>query len=68
MLIQFILFRIFDALKPPPIRQFDQGGKKFKIGPAQSFMVIFDDLLAGVVSLLVFLLIEPYLRSIGIIE
>jgi phosphatidylglycerophosphatase A len=68
LLIQFILFRIFDALKPPPIRQFDRWGKKFQIGPAQSFMVIFDDLLAGVVSLIVFLLIEPYLRSMGIIE
>ena len=68
LLIQFILFRIFDALKPPPIRQFDQWGKKFKIGPAQSFMVIFDDLLAGVVSLVLFVLLEPYLRSTGLID
>ena len=56
LLTQFILFRIFDALKPPPIRQFDQWGKRFQIGPAQSFMVIFDDLLAGVASLLVYYL------------
>ena len=53
MVIQFILFRIFDALKPPPIRQLDRMGKNFAIGPAQSFMVIFDDLLAGILSLLV---------------
>ena len=50
ILIQFISFRIFDALKPPPIRQFDQWGKQFPIGPIQSFGVIFDDLLAGLVS------------------
>lgn len=68
LVIQFILFRIFDALKPPPIRQLDRWGKNFQIGPAQAFMVIFDDLLAGVVSLLVFLAIAPLLHSMGIIE
>jgi phosphatidylglycerophosphatase A len=50
LLTQFVLFRIFDALKPPPIRQFDQWGKRFPVGPMQSFGVIFDDLLAGLVS------------------
>lgn len=68
LVIQFILFRIFDALKPPPIRQLDRWGKNFQIGPAQSFMVIFDDLLAGAVSLLVFWALAPVLHSMGIIE
>ena len=54
LIIQFILFRIFDSLKPPPIRQFDRWGKGFEVGPAQSFMVIWDDLLAGLLSLAVF--------------
>jgi phosphatidylglycerophosphatase A len=45
--IQFVLFRILDATKPPPIRQFDLWGKRFPVGPMQSFGVIFDDLLAG---------------------
>ena len=58
LVIQFVLFRIFDSLKPPPIRQFDQWGKKFEIGPAQSLGVIVDDLLAGAVSLAVFLVIQ----------
>jgi phosphatidylglycerophosphatase A len=57
LVVQFILFRIFDALKPPPIRQFDQWGKQFPIGWIQSFGVIFDDLLAGLVSWGVFLLL-----------
>ena len=61
LLIQFILFRIFDALKPPPIRQFDQWGKQFPIGPIQSFGVIFDDLLAGLVSWGVFLVLAHFL-------
>ncbi len=65
MFIQFVLFRIFDALKPPPIRQFDQWGKKFPIGPIQSFGVIFDDLLAGLVSWGVFLLISHFVQIPG---
>ena len=54
--IQFILFRIFDALKPPPIRQLDQWGKKFEIGPIQSLGVILDDILAGLLALGVYYL------------
>jgi phosphatidylglycerophosphatase A len=50
LFIQFVLFRILDSLKPPPIRQFDRWGKRFPIGPIQSFGVIFDDLLAGALS------------------
>jgi phosphatidylglycerophosphatase A len=61
LLVQFILFRIFDALKPPPIRQFDQWGKRFPIGPLQSFGVIFDDLLAGLVSWGVYLILTKFI-------
>ena len=61
LFIQFILFRIFDALKPPPIRQLDQWGKKFEIGPIQSLGVIVDDLLAGLISLGVFYLLKPFI-------
>ncbi len=50
LFIQFVLFRILDSVKPPPIRQFDRWGKRFPIGPIQSFGVIFDDLLAGALS------------------
>ena len=64
--IQFILFRIFDALKPPPIRQLDQWGKKFEIGKIQSLGVILDDLLAGALALGVFYLLRPFLTSFGI--
>jgi phosphatidylglycerophosphatase A len=66
LVTQFILFRIFDALKPPPIRQFDQWGKKFEIGAAQSLGIIVDDLLAGVVSLLVFYLLQYFMVQTGI--
>ncbi len=61
--IQFILFRIFDALKPPPIRQLDQWGKQFPIGKVQSLGVILDDLLAGLIALLVFFALQPLLGS-----
>ena len=42
----FLLFRLFDILKPPPIRYFD---RKWKNG----FGVMFDDLLAACGTLLV---------------
>ena len=42
----FLLFRLFDILKPPPIRYFD---RKLKSG----FGVMFDDLLAAFYTLLV---------------
>lgn len=48
LFIQFVLFRTFDVLKPPPIRALDRYGKGFPIGPLQSLGVILDDLLAGV--------------------
>ena len=60
LILQFVLFRIFDTLKPPPIRQFDKWGKRFPIGPLQSFGVIFDDLLAGLAALGMFLLLKRF--------
>ncbi len=48
---QFVLFRFFDVLKPPPVRQIDQWGKRFSIGPLQSLGVILDDLAAGALAL-----------------
>lgn len=48
-LAAFVLFRLFDILKPPPIRQFDA---KLKNG----FGVMFDDMLAAFYTLLVFAL------------
>ena len=43
----FVLFRIFDMLKPPPIRYFDQHIKG-------GFGVMWDDILAAFYTLLVF--------------
>ena len=45
----FVLFRLFDIVKPPPIRQFDQA---FKNG----FGVMLDDVLAAGYTLLVIVL------------
>ena len=47
LFVQFLLFRLFDVLKPPPIRQLDRFGKRFPIGAWQSLGVIMDDLIAG---------------------
>ena len=45
-LAAFLLFRVFDVLKPPPIRYFDQAIKG-------GFGVMFDDILAAFYTLLV---------------
>lgn len=44
--LAFVIFRVFDIIKPPPIRYFD---KKFKNGLG----VMWDDILAAAYSLLV---------------
>jgi len=46
----FFLFRFFDILKPFPIRYFDKNYKN-------SFGILFDDVLAGVYTLVVLLLL-----------
>ena len=50
----FLLFRAFDILKPPPIRQMEQ---RFKGG----FGVMFDDLLAAGYTLLVLAIVKRVL-------
>jgi phosphatidylglycerophosphatase A len=45
-LAAFVLFRLFDMLKPPPIRWFDQ---RFKGG----FGIMIDDIVAAFITLLV---------------
>lgn len=45
-LAAFLVFRVFDVLKPPPIRYFDQTIKG-------GFGVMFDDILAAIYTLLV---------------
>ncbi len=52
----FLLFRIFDILKPPPIRYFD---RRLKNG----FGVMFDDLLAAGYTLLVLALAKMLLGA-----
>ena len=49
----FFLFRFFDILKPFPIRYFDKNYKN-------SFGVLFDDVLAGVYTLVVLLLLIKF--------
>ena len=46
----FLLFRVFDIAKPPPIRHFDRTLKN-------GFGVMFDDLIAAAYALLVFALV-----------
>ena len=52
--ISFFLFRFFDILKPFPIRYFDQNYKN-------SFGILFDDVLAGIYSLIVLLFLIKFL-------
>ena len=52
-LLSFLLFRFFDILKPFPISYFD---KNFK----NSFGVLFDDVLAGIYSLSIVLLVIKF--------
>jgi phosphatidylglycerophosphatase A len=49
----FVLFRLFDITKPPPIRHFDRTLKN-------GFGVMFDDLLAAFYTLLVLALIKTF--------
>ena len=52
-LVAFLLFRFFDVVKPPPIRQAD---RRFKSASG----VMFDDLLAGAYTVLLFYLWERF--------
>ena len=50
----FFLFRFFDIFKPFPIRYFDKNYKN-------SFGILFDDVLAGVYTLIILLLITKFI-------
>jgi phosphatidylglycerophosphatase A len=52
-LAAFVVFRLFDMIKPPPIRWFDQ---RFKGG----FGIMIDDIVAAFMTLLVFALAHSY--------
>ncbi len=52
----FLLFRVFDILKPPPIRYFD---RKWKNG----FGVMFDDLLAAAYTLLLLAVFQLIIQA-----
>lgn len=54
-LAAFVLFRIFDIVKPPPIRAIDQGFK-------QGFGVMLDDVVAAFYTLLVLSLLLRLVR------
>lgn len=58
-IIGFILFRFFDILKPPPIRQLDQ---KVKGG----FGVMIDDLAAGVIANIILQIIYTKTNWLGV--
>ena len=50
----FFLFRFFDILKPFPIRYFDKNYKN-------SFGILFDDVLAGIYTLILLLLLTKFM-------
>ena len=52
-LMSFFLFRFFDILKPFPIRYFDKNYKN-------SFGILFDDVLAGVYTLIILLILIKF--------
>lgn len=54
----FVLFRLFDTLKPPPVRQVDGWSKNHPSANLRAFAVIADDLVAGVQSLLIILFLQ----------
>ena len=56
--IAFILFRIFDIAKPPPIRFLDRKSKTQTSPYKGAFLVIFDDIVAGVYAWLLIELIQ----------
>jgi phosphatidylglycerophosphatase A len=56
--VAFLLFRIFDVLKIPPVRQLDTWSKNQSSPWAQGFGVIADDVLAGFQALGVFFLLQ----------
>ncbi len=57
LFLSFLLFRIFDILKPFPGNYFDWASKTAKTGLAQGVCIVLDDVIAGMyTALLVFIL------------
>jgi len=56
----FVLFRIFDVIKPPPVRQLDRWSKNQSSPWAGGFGVIADDIVAGLQALAVILVLQHY--------
>ncbi|MEO5970698.1 MAG: phosphatidylglycerophosphatase A [Bdellovibrionia bacterium] len=61
--VAFVLFRIFDVVKPPPVRQVDLWSKNQASPWAGGFGVIADDIVAGFQALGVILVLQ-YLHVI----
>ena len=55
--VSFILFRIFDILKPFPINKIDQNIKN-------GFGVILDDVIAGIYSIIVLIIIIFFIKNV----
>lgn len=55
----FVLFRIFDIVKPPPVRAVDRWSKS-KTGWAGGFGVMADDIVAGFQGLLAMVLLQYF--------
>ena len=55
--VSFILFRIFDILKPFPINKIDQNIKN-------GFGVILDDVIAGIYSVIVLIIIIFFIKNV----
>lgn len=56
----FFLFRFFDVLKPPPVRQIDRWSKKQSSAWWGGFGVIADDIVAGFQGLAVILILQRF--------
>jgi phosphatidylglycerophosphatase A len=56
--VAFVLFRIFDVIKPPPVRQVDKWSKNQASPWAGGFGVIADDIVAGFQALALILVLQ----------
>lgn len=56
----FILFRLFDIVKIPPVRAIDRWSKNATSIQIQGFGVMADDIAAGVQALIVYLIIQKF--------
>ncbi len=63
LLAALLLFRFFDIVKPPPVRQVDQWSKKMTVRSPYwgGFGVMFDDVVAGLQGWVVLALIQGFI-------